>query len=816
MKRFIFTLVFHAFSVLFAFGQYSLSGIVTDEKGEPLVGANVIISGSFYGTTAGTDGKFVFQNLKRGKYVLEISFIGFQKQLLNCEVTNNSNLNIALKHSDIMTDEIVVKATRANTKTPVAYTNIDKQAIEKQNLGQDIPYLLNSTPSLVTTSDAGTGIGYSGFRIRGTDMNRINVMINGVPINDAETHGVWWVDMPDFGSSTANIQIQRGVGTSANGAAAFGASVNLQTNTLNVEPYADINTTVGSFNTLKNNIVLGSGLINGKFTFDARLSRVRSDGFIDRSSADLNSYYISGAYYDEKNLFRVNIFSGVEETYQAWNGIPKVRLNNDLAGMMRYGEHGLMSEKQVEHLVNSNSRSYNFYTYENEIDHYEQTHFQALYSRELTANLNLSFNLHYTRGQGYYEQSKEGESFENYGVSNVIIVNDTVSATDIIRRKWLDNDFAGFTFALNYTTKKLDLTVGGGANSYLGNHFGKVIWSEYASVLPKDYRWYDNDGTKTDFNIFAKTNYQLTKELNLWTDLQYRAIDYEIAGTFDDLHTLNTRNTYLFFNPKLGVSAQITDKQLMYFSFAVAQHEPTRTEFENADETYFPKSETLYDYEFGYSYALPNAFASMNLYYMDYKNQLVLTGEINNVGAAILVNMPSSYRTGIEMVTGFTYNNYLRWDFNATLSKSKIKNFTEFVDDWDEWGAQQAESLGETDLSFSPNIIFASNIHLSPFDFLSFDFISKYVGEQYIDNTSSQDRMLDSYFVNDLRINAKFKTKLADEIVINLAINNLFNIAYETNAWVYSYYYGGQRYAMDGYFPQAGTNFLLGVSLKFR
>ncbi|MBN2635173.1 MAG: TonB-dependent receptor [Prolixibacteraceae bacterium] len=797
-----------------AFGQYSVKGVVTG-NGEPLAGANTLIKGTTIGSPTKSDGTFEFRNLKEGNYTLEITFIGFEKKEVKVDLNENKTLEINLEPSAILTDEVFISATRAKSKTPMAYSNVSKNELENKNLGQDIPYLLQLTPSFVATSDAGAGVGYTNFRIRGTDLNRINVSIDGIPISESESHGTWFVDIPDLASSLENVQVQRGVGTSANGAGAFGGTIDLQTNTLNREAYADYKTAFGSFKTMKNTVSAGTGLINDKFTFDARLSKITSDGYVDRAYSDLKSFFLSGGYYTKNTVIKLNVISGIEETYQSWWGVPSVRLNNNLEGMQRYGDHWLYTPKETEEMINSDSRTYNYYTYDNQIDHYQQDYYHLHFTHQFNEWLNLTSGIHYRYGRGYYENFKADEDFADYQLPYPIIGSDSIYSTDLVNRKWLDNDFYGIVFAVNHKKNKTDFTLGGGWNTYDGDHFGNIIWAKYMGVTDTKHEWYRGNGLKKDFNIYGKFSYQMLEKLNLFADLQYRIIDYKITGIDDDLRDISQEHNYNFFNPKFGVFYQPNRNQKIFASFAFANREPNRSNFVDADPAgKQPVHETLYDWEMGYEFQSTTFTAGANFYLMNYKDQLVLTGEINDVGAGIMVNVDESYRTGVELQAGWKATNSLQWNVNATVSQNKIKNFTEYVDDWDN-GGQQAFQLETTDLAFSPNLTGNSQIVFTPIKKLNFSLLSTYVSKQFIDNTSSNDRVLDAYFVNNLNIDYSFKTGLFNEIVIHCMVNNLFNEMYESNAWVYSYILGGERFEMDGYFPQAGTHFMMGVDFRF-
>jgi iron complex outermembrane receptor protein len=814
MKRIFLTLLLQC-AVFWGFAQFTLKGTVKNETGERLTGANLAISNSFSGTTTDVNGAYLFKNLKAGNYQLTVSFIGYEKQAQEVKISGDQTLEFVLKQDNILTPEVLVSATRAKEKSPVAFVTVGKSEIESQNLGQDIPYLLGLTPSFVATSDAGTGVGYTNFRIRGTDLNRINVTVNGIPMNDAESHGTWWVDIPDLASSTDNIQVQRGVGTSTNGAAAFGATINLQTTTLNKDAFAEYSSSAGSFGTMKNMVGVGSGLLKGKFTFDARLSKVSSDGFIDRSASDLKSFFVSGGYFTANTILKVNVFSGLENTYQAWNGVPSVRLNNDLAGMQRYADHGLYTQKQVDEMISSNSRTYNLYTYENQVDHYQQDHYQLLFSHKLSDVFHLNASLFYTAGKGYYEEFKENQKLTDYLITPPVYGGVTIANSDLIRRKWLDNGFYGMTFSINRKQETSEFIFGGGYNVYDGNHFGKVIWAQNAGNSEINHEWYRGTGLKKDLNLFAKYNYELAENLNLFADFQYRKIDYSIDGLADDLRDLKQSHNFEFLNPKLGIYYQIDDQQNLYVNFARANREPNRDNYVDADpKGKQPTFETLNDFELGYKYNSHRLALGVNAYYMLYQNQLILTGKINDVGAPIMTNVDNSFRAGLELMAGMKLTEKLKWDVNITFSKNEIRNFSEFVDDWDN-GGQVENKLGTTDLAFSPAVIANSQFSWMASKGLNISLQTVSISRQYIDNSSSNDRKLNGYLLNNLKMTYHVKQKLTKELNLHLLVNNLLNTKYENNAWVYSYMLGGERFAMDGYFPQAGINFLAGIDIKF-
>jgi iron complex outermembrane receptor protein len=798
-----FCILFFAFSTT-GYSQVFISGTISDKStGKPLTGANVVVEKTFLSTVSDNKGYFVIRNLKPGIIYLKMLYMGYQTISIEIKLTRDTVLDFQMEPTAILGEEVNIIATRAQSKTPTTFTTLTTKQIDAVNIGQDMTYILQSTPSVVVTSDAGTGIGYTSINIRGSDLTRINVTLDGIPLNDAESQGVWFVDLPDLASSTENIQIQRGVGTSTNGAGAFGATINIQTMKLNHDPYAELDISGGSFRTFKSTIRFGSGLIKGKFAVDGRASYITSDGYIDRAFAKLNSFYLSGGYFGKSTTLKFNILSGSEKTYQAWEGVPEDSLSTNRT----YNPAG-------EYTGKDGKLTY----YNNQTDNYRQTHYQLIFSQEAGKKLNINAALHYTRGYGYYENYEQNQAFENYGLQNVILGNDTITETNMINRKYLDNDFYGMTFSANYKPiDKLKITLGGALNYYNGQHYGRIIWAEYASNGNNERNWYDAPGFKTDFNIYSKVSYQLFEKLTLFADLQYRYILYRINGTLDDLRPIDQLHRFNFFNPKAGIYYDINDKHKAYFSFAVGNREPNRNNYELADQENMPSPERLYDYEFGYNLRLKNFMAGVNLYYMNYHNQLVLTGMINNVGEAIMTNVPKSYRAGIEITASANIFKWLNWNINGTLSKNKIRDFTEYVDTYDSlWNftGQESSFLGATNLSFSPGILLSNTFIFIPVRNFTISIISRYVGKQYIDNTASNDRVLQPWLVNNISMGYSLKTKVFRELGFNLMINNLFSQKYESYGWVYKYNFNGQASEMNGYFPQALINFLVGVSIK--
>ncbi|MFC4211924.1 TonB-dependent receptor [Pedobacter lithocola] len=813
MKKLLFA-VFTAMMPFFALAQISITGKVTDNNQKPLPGATIKVRNRKTDAVSTADGNFTLSNLSAGNYVLNVSYLGYKSTEQFITLTKNETLNFILTPQAFLADEVIVRATRANEKSATTYKNIGKAEIQENNFGQDLPFILQNTPGVVVTSDAGAGVGYTGIRIRGSDNSRINVTVNGIPINDSESQGTFYVNMPDFASSVDNIQIQRGVGTSTNGAGAFGASLNIQTTASEMEPYAEVNSTYGSFDTWKNTVKVGTGLINNRFSFDGRLSRISSDGYVDRGASLLKSYFMSGAYHGNKDLLRINVFAGSEKTYQSWNGIPESRLNNDVAGMQAYIDRNGLSPVDADNLLNS-GRTYNSFLYDNQTDNYWQNHYQLLYARQLSDKLSFNGALHYTQGEGYYEEYRVQNNLTDYGLQPIVIGGTTIDKTDLIRRRWLDNDFYGVTYALNYVPEKnLNFTLGGAYNEYKGAHFGQIIWAQYASNGSIDRHYYDNDGFKTDFNIYGKVNYSPIENLSLFMDLQYRRVYYDIAGTENKLNTLAINETLNFFNPKFGATYFINPESNLYASFSVANKEPNRDDYTDAAVGVFPKPENLNDVELGYRFKNKQFNLGANAYGMFYKNQLVVTGKINDVGGNYRQNVDKSYRLGIEIDGSYIINKSFALNANAALSRNKIKNFTEYYDDYDN-GGQVVNNYSLTDISYSPAAVLFGELVYKPIAGFAVALQSKYVSKQYLDNTQNNDRTINGYWVSNARLGYDFKFAGVKNVNLGLLVNNLFDKKYESNGYTYGYLSGGSRVTENFYYPQAGTNFLLSLNVKF-
>jgi iron complex outermembrane receptor protein len=682
-------------------------------------------------------------------------------------------------------EEVLISAVRAKEKNPVTFTNVSKEAIAPRNLGQDIPVLLNYLPSVVTTTDAGAGVGYTYMRVRGSDGSRINVTLNSIPFNDSESQGTFFVNLPDFASSLESIQLQRGVGTSTSGAGAFGASVNMQTKAAQKNAYAEIANSVGSFDTRKHTLTFGTGL-NNHFEMNARISNIHSNGYIDRASSDLFGYFFNANYITKNTIIKAIAFGGKEKTYQAWNGLEdEEKLKNDRT----YNSVGQYTDA---------SGAIKFYN--NEIDNYNQNHFQLLWNQKYATNWQSNVAIHYTIGKGYFEQYKEDASFTDYNLPAFM----GITTTDLVRKRWLDNDFFGATYSINYNTKKTDIMIGGAANRYLGKHFGEVVWTQY--YVPSRNRYYDNYGNKDDVNFYTKASQQFGK-LNIFADLQYRMVFYKANSTkFDDVN-----DTFRFFNPKAGLNYQINSSNNIYAYFGIANKEPRRDDYENGAA----KPEQLFDYELGWKYTRSKIKLNVNAFLMQYKNQLVLTGALNDVGSPIFANSGRSYRAGLEIESTVKPYYWLFVSPNITLSQNKNQNFYFQRDGL-------LTNLGNTNIAFSPNVIIGNNITLLPVKHFQVSLLSKFVSQQYMGNIDAKKSILPDYFVNDLSVNYEWKiNKGIKTIVFSGLLNNIFNRTYESNGYFYTYDDNWSSSTVittiegAGYYPQAGINFLAGINIKF-
>jgi iron complex outermembrane receptor protein len=697
----------------------------------------------------------------------------------------------SIQKDSVQLPPLEVRAIRASERAPFAKQNLSKSDIQKNNLGPDLPFLLNQTPSVVVQSDAGNGIGYTGIRIRGTDATRINVTINGIAYNDAESMGTFLVNLPDFASSVSSIQIQRGVGSSSNGPSAFGASINLSTHELNEKAYFSTSNSAGSFGTLKNTIQFGSGLLKKHFTIDARVSNIKSDGYIDRAFSDLRSYYVSGAYIKGKTSLRFTTFSGKEKTYQAWYGVSA----SDLKNNRTFNPAG--TEKSGE-------------PYSNQTDNYTQTHYQLFFNHQVAKNLDLQVSSYYTKGAGYYEEYKADQNLSNYNIPTITIYPPINIQSDLIRRRWLKNDFYGQNVSLQYKKNDEEISIGGGWSTYTGRHFGRVKWIEKITI-PAPFTYYDLPAIKKEANLYAKWQHSWASNFSSYIDLQYRNVRHQMDG-FQNNPTLNINRSFGFFNPKIGYQYN-KNGWVHYASYAIGHKEPNRDDFEVGAATQ-PKRERLQDVEIGIEKRNKKTTWSANFYYMHYTNQLVLTGKINDVGAYTRMNVPNSYRLGIELMNTTILTSKLQLSSNLTFSRNKIKSFTEFIDNYDT-GGQDAITRNNTDIAFSPNFIAAATLAYKPVKQCTIELHTKWVGKQYLDNTSLQERSLDAFANQDISASYEFAKKTSRSFLLTARINNISNQQYIPNGYSYAYVYGGETITANGYYPMATINYLIGITIKF-
>ena len=711
--------------------------------------------------------EFIF-NQKPKSYFFATGF----SLLFTCLTFSQEKTKDSIKVNQL--DDVLVSAVRATSKAPVSFSNLTNKDYQYRNLGQDIPILMNFMPSVVTTSDAGNGVGYTGIRVRGSDATRVNVTINGIPYNDSESNGTFFVNLPDFASSVESLQLQRGVGTSTNGAGAFGASLNMYTDSYSKNSSAEISNSVGSFNTIKNTVKFSTGLLNDHFEIAGRLSQINSDGYIDRASSNLNSHFLQATYVGKTTLIKALLFGGKEKTYQSWYGVDGETMNRDRT----FNFAGMYTD------AFGNTRFY-----DNQTDNYQQDHFQLHWNEKYSSKWNSNLAVHYTKGKGYYEEYQNSQSFSDYGLTPIIVNGATIDVTDLIRQKWLDNDFYGTTFSANYKDEKVDFILGGAYNQYKGKHFGEVIWARYASTSELGDKYYDNYGNKNDGNLFAKISYQLTPKWSLYGDLQFRQVQYQANGVAaGEVH-----DTFNFFNPKAGITYNANSKNTVYFSFARANREPNRTDYEGGTV----KPEKLDDYELGWRYTARKVKWNTNIYYMAYKDQLILTGNLDAVGNPIRSNSEKSYRLGLEIDATITLSKQLSIRPNVTLSENKNVDLN-----------VEGVNYGNKNIAYAPNVV-AGNIFIyQPNNKLQLSLMSKFVGDQYLNNIELNEAKLPNYFVNDLNVSYQIYPKsIFKSIVFTGLCNNILSKKYSSNGYMYDIY--------PYYYPQAGRNFLVGMTLKF-
>ena len=776
--------------------EFKLTGKVTNRSGQPLTDVNITVKNTSAGTQTLADGTFSF-SLEKAVYTLVFSYTGYETIERSVNLSDNVTLNIVLNSKVERLEEVVVASARVTSESPITFSEISKKEIEKVNLGQDIPVLLNFLPSVVSTTFDGTGIGYTDIRIRGADNSRINVTLNGIPYNDADSQATFWVNLQDFASSVENIQIQRGVGTSTNGAGAFGASINVLTDNYAAEPFAEISNAFGSFNTRKHTVKFGTGLLNDHFAFSGRLSRIESDGYVDRAFSDLSSYFLSGVYKNENTLIKALVFGGEEITGLAFAGVDAATLRTN----RRFNADGLFFD-----------RDGNQQFYEDQTDNYRQDHYQLHITHQFNTNWTGNVSFHYTYGRGFFEQYIDEASLDFYRLTPFQPQGQTTTNSDLVTRSHLNSDFYGTVFSLNYKNDKVDAIFGGGWNRYDGEQFGEIIFAEFASLPSLPTRFFDNNSDKKDFNVYAKATFDVSDKFKVFADAQIRNITYDADGSlFEPGALLDVSETYTFFNPKAGVTFKADDKNSLYFSYARGNREPARVDFENGN----PEPESLNDFELGWRYNSNKFRLNTNVFYLDFTNQLVLTGALDEVGFPIRQNSGSSFRLGIEVDAVVQITDKLVTRPNFTLSSNKNRDFVAQRDG-------ELVNLGTTNISFSPDVIAGNILTYTPVDNLSLSLFTKYVGEQYLANIDAESSLLDSYFVNDINIQYEINNlSIFKSIILTAQINNILDETYENNGFFFSFdvpnQTGGGVTTVDGtgFYPQAGTNFLLGATIKF-
>lgn len=771
--------------------DYTIEGKVTD-KGKALSGVSVYAKSTNYGTVSDANGDYQLK-VSPGTYTLIFNFGNRREFKVN--VDSNQRLDVDMSKAEEALDEVLVQAFRVNADSPITHSNFSKKEIEERNLGQDIPILLNVLPSVVSTTDAGNGVGYTSIRVRGSDASRVNVTLNGIPFNDQESQGSFWVNLPDFASSTENIQLQRGVGTSTNGSGAFGASLNILTEAKNDEPSAELSNSFGSFNTRRHTVEFGTGLLEDKFTFSGRLSQIKSDGYIDRASSDLKSYFLQGTFKDGNTFIKALTFGGNNVTYQAWYGVDRQTLETDRT----FNPSGQYTDENGQTQF-----------YDNEVDNYKQDHYQLHWNQRLNQNWSTNVSLNYTYGRGYFEQYEENADLAFHEIGPVTVGNATIEESDLIRRRWLDNDYYVINGTATYTDSQLEFTSGLFYSYYTNDHFGEVIWSRFAGDSEIRDNYYFGTGTKQEFTAFSKATLKVDDRLSLFGDLQGRFVNYETTGLTSDKENLLVDENFNFFNPKAGATFELNADQQLYASYGKARREPRRRDFENG----ITNPEVLDDFELGWRVDLGNSSINTNAYYMYYKDQMVLTGAIDDVGAPIRETSGESYRLGLEIDADIKINRLFSARPNLTLSRNKNIDFRANLDG-------QIRDLGETNISFSPEIIAANQLIYHPSEEFQVNLISKFVGEQYMGNIDSEVSLLDSFFTNDINIVYEWKdAPLFKSVVFTGLVNNVFDVKYESNGYFFFFDTqndAGQVQTVEGagFYPQAGINFLAGVTLKF-
>ncbi|TNF39746.1 MAG: TonB-dependent receptor [Bacteroidetes bacterium] len=782
-----------------------ISGRITDENGMPMAGASVIAIQAGAGVATDNEGRFALRGLNDGTYSLRISFTGYETIDTLVVLSGTAVIDASMREALYVAGEVIVRGSRAGARTPMAHTTVGSDELRERDMTRDMPYLLALTPSVVETSDAGTGIGYTSLRIRGTDASRINITLDGIPLNDSESQQVFWVDLPDLASSTGSIQVQRGVGTSTNGAGAFGASVNISTMTPPAEAGAAADMSYGSFSTSRLTAKAWTGMLADRFSMMVRASQIKSDGFIDHSNADITSAMVSGIWSAPSDMIRFNVITGSQKTGISWWGVPAEILPDN----RRYNPAG-------EYTDNDGVTRY----YEDETDVYAQNHYHLFHTHLFPGRVSLNTGLHLTTGRGYYEEQKSDRDPEEYGITGFLPYEPAITETDMVQRKWLDNLFYGVVWSLLKQGSVAEWTLGGALNRYDGDHFGNILWMEYPGNIIPGYEWYRNNGLKDEVNVYGKVNTAVSATVNAFIDLQLRNIRYRFEGPDDDLRDLGGTHSFLFFNPKAGLFWSNGSGSEAFVSAAVAHREPTRADYKDAagDPAATPGRERLTDFEGGYSFRNPVYALGVNLYYMWYRDQLVPTGKISSTGYPIMTNVPESYRTGVELSGSFKPSHAVSLKVNTTISRSRIREFRNYyynynTDDWSE--EYLFADLGTVDIAYSPRVTGSAELEINPVKNLSFSMTGKYVGRQYFDNTMSPDRTIDPYFVSNLSASYGIKIRKEGELTVRFIVNNLLNTLYENNAYGGMWTEDGAEKTWAYYFPQAGINYTAGISLSF-
>ncbi len=792
-------------------------GKVIDQDSQAVVGAYV----SLDRLMAVTDdqGHFSLTSIEAGPYELKIHGIGYDSLSRKISLDESQYLGAFVIREKIYAfAPIEISGSWIASDQPFTFANLGRQEIENRNVGQDVPFILRAMPSTVVTSDAGTGIGYTGIRIRGSDPSRINVTIDGIPVNDAESQGVFWVDLPDLAGSAEEIQVQRGVGTSTQGAGAFGGTINVKSQRFRSKAHAILDATLGSFGTKKSSLRFGSGLISDRFTVEGRVSKITSDGYIDRGAADLTSLYLAGTYLDDKQSLKVKLIDGRERTYQAWNGVPAQYIDDPV--LRTYNSAGKRADGSF---------------HPDEVDDYKQTHLHTIYNREFGRSVVGQLGLHYTHGEGFFEQYRVEDPLQDYQLADVIVEDAVISSSDLIRRRWLDNDFYGFVFSLSSEQQgrgPVDWSLGGGYNTYLGRHFGEVTWARTFGSAEQGHEYYRNDAKKQDANVYGQVEYRFSPATQIFTDLQWRYVDYRFEGFDQNLEIADQQVDMLFFNPKVGLVIFDQQKQ-WYYSLGIAHREPNRDDYVQSSPSSRPRPEVLFDHEAGVRWQAHRFDGSANLYYMRYRDQLILTGEINDVGEYIRTNVKDSYRAGLELEAAAHLHEKLDVTANATISDNRIDEFEEGIDDWDS-GWQVLTTHVRTPIAFSPSTILQASARYRWLkgrkSKLESEWLQKYIGKQYLDNTGSDHSRLDPYHLSDLQIRYHVTPSWCREVLLGLSLQNVFDLDIVSNGWIYRFKSEGydprsddaharkehgNLYNLTGYYPQAGRNILVNLKIGF-